>query len=167
MIISPFQSPFLFQRIQPGQESPIQESDTPSRGQGRQQRDIAKLQNRDREVRRHEQAHHAAAGGLVISGATFSFQRGPDGKHYAVGGEVKIDTSPVAGNPEATIQKAKQIRAAALAPANPSAQDQPVENSARTLEAQTRQELHKEEKEEFSLPGDPSQVLSHHINVFA
>ncbi len=97
----------------------------------------------------------------------FRFNEALTGSNTLLGGEVKIDTSPVAGNPEATIQKAKQIRAAALAPANPSAQDQPGENSARTLEAQTSQELHKEEKEEFSLPGDPSQVLSHHINVFA
>ena len=97
----------------------------------------------------------------------FRFNEALTGSNTLLGGEVKIDTSPVAGNPEATIRKANQIRAATLGPANPSAQDQAVASSARTLEARARQELHKEEKEEFSLPGDPSQVLSHHIDVFA
>jgi hypothetical protein len=86
-------------------------------------KDIVELQNRDREVRNHEQAHIAASGGLSRGGASFSYQRGSDGKLYAVGGEVSIDTSPVPDNPQATIQKAQQIRAAALAPADPSAQD--------------------------------------------
>ncbi len=109
------------------------------------QAEIAKLRERDREVRAHEQAHIAASGGLAKGGATFSFQRGPDGKQYAVGGEVNIDTSPVSGNPEATIRKAKQIRAAALAPADPSAQDRAVAASASTLEAKARRELQQKE----------------------
>ena len=113
----------------------------------KQQADIAKLRSRDREVRTHEQAHISAAGGLAKGGATFSFQRGPDGKQYAVGGEVNIDTSPVSGNPEATIRKAQQIRAAALSPADPSAQDRAVAASAGSLEAQAHQELKKEEQE--------------------
>lgn len=46
-------------------------------------------------MRAHEQAHKTAAGGLAQGGATFEYQTGPDGKQYAVSGEVKIDTSPV------------------------------------------------------------------------
>lgn len=79
-----------------------------------EQAEIEKLRKRDQEVRTHEQAHITSAGGLAKGGATFSFQHGPDGKQYAVGGEVNIDTSPIAGNPEATIRKAQQIRAAGL-----------------------------------------------------
>ncbi len=88
-----------------------------------EQKQVESLQARDREVRQHEQAHVSAAGGYVTGGPTYSFQRGPDGKRYAVGGEVKIDTSPVEGDPEATAQKARIVRSAALAPAGPSSQD--------------------------------------------
>ncbi len=109
---------------------------------------IEKLRARDREVRAHEQAHAAAAGGLATGGPTFTFQRGPDGKQYAVGGEVNIDTSPVAGNPEATLRKAQQIRSAALAPADPSSQDRAVAASTAALAAQARQEIQEQKKEE-------------------
>ena len=115
-----------------------------------QQAAIAKLRARDQEVRAHEQAHAAAAGGLATGGATFTFQQGPDGRQYAVGGEVNIDTSPVPGDPEATIRKARQIRAAALAPTEPSAQDRAVAASASALEAQAKLELEQEKHEEQS-----------------
>ncbi|GJL67096.1 MAG: hypothetical protein NPIRA05_20670 [Nitrospirales bacterium] len=118
--------------------------------------EIAKLRARDREVRAHEQAHAAAAGGLAKGGASFTYERGPDGKQYAVGGEVNIDTSPVPGNPEATIRKAQQIRAAALAPADPSSQDRAVAASTAALEAQARQELQKEREEKNSENSDSS-----------
>ena len=63
---------------------------------------VQELKTRDREVRAHEAAHLAAAGSLAIGGASYSYQRGPDGVQYAVGGEVSIDTSAVEGDPEAT-----------------------------------------------------------------
>ena len=101
---------------------------------------IEQLKSRDREVRAHEQAHAAAAGGLALGGPSYTYQYGPDGQAYAVGGEVNIDTSP-GNSPEATIAKAKQIRAAALAPADPSGQDRAVAAAASQLEAQAQQEL--------------------------
>lgn len=73
-----------------------------------QQQAVSKLAKRDREVRAHEAAHQAASGGLA-GAASFSYTRGADGKVYAVAGEVSIDTSPVQGDPEATLQKATQI----------------------------------------------------------
>lgn len=91
-----------------------------------QQSEIAELKARDREVRAHEAAHLAASGGYARGGANFTYVRGPDGVLYATGGEVQIDTSPVSGDPEATIRKAETIRRAALAPANPSDQDRRV-----------------------------------------
>ncbi len=87
---------------------------------------ITELKQRDMEVKRHEMAHISASGGLAVSGANFTYQRGPDGRNYAVGGEVSIDTSPVSGDPEATVAKMQQVRSAALAPADPSAQDMKV-----------------------------------------
>jgi len=101
---------------------------------------IDKLKARDLEVRQHELAHMAAAGGLATSGASYTYQRGPNGVSYAIGGEVGIDTSPGA-TPEETIQRARTIQAAALAPAEPSGPDRAVAAQAQQMEAQARAEL--------------------------
>jgi hypothetical protein len=102
------------------------------------------LKARDTEVRQHEQAHLAAAGGLAISGATYTYQRGPNGVNYAIGGEVQIDTSPGA-TPEETIARAASIQAAASAPAEPSGADRAVAAAAQQMAAQARTELARQE----------------------
>ncbi len=91
---------------------------------------LEELNKTDRTVRQHEMAHITAGGRYITSSANFTYQRGPDGKNYAVGGEVGIDTSPVRGDPGATIQKMHQVRNAALAPADPSSQDRKVAANA-------------------------------------
>ncbi|NHZ88458.1 catalase [Massilia sp. CCM 8733] len=101
---------------------------------------IDKLKARDAEVRQHEQAHLAAAGGLALSGASYTYQRGPNGVNYAIGGEVQIDTSP-GGTPQETISRARAIAAAALAPADPSGADRAVAAQAGQMEQQARAEL--------------------------
>lgn len=103
-----------------------------------QSEQVEKLKQRDTQVRQHEAAHQSAAGGLASGGATFEYETGPDGRRYAVGGEVNIDTSDVSGDPRATIAKLQQVRAAALAPADPSGQDRNVaaQASARIAKAQ-------------------------------
>lgn len=111
-----------------------------------ERREVEKLRKRDQEVRTHEQAHVAAAGPLYRGGPYYTFRAGPDGKRYAVGGSVKIDTSE-GSTPEETIQKAARIRAAALAPADPSSTDQAVAAKASRMEAQARQELAREKAE--------------------
>jgi hypothetical protein len=98
---------------------------------------IAKLKQIDRQVRQHEQAHMAAAGGMVTAGASFTYQKGPDGVSYAVGGEVGISTAP-GRTPEETIRRAQTIRTAALAPADPSGQDRAVAAQAGQMEQQAR-----------------------------
>ena len=125
-----------------------------------EQKEVQQLQERDREVRAHEAAHKAAAGNLANGGASFSHQRGPDGKLYAVGGEVSIDTSKVSGDPQATIQKANQIRSAALAPAQPSSQDQSVAAKATIMAAEARKELAAENREklEISKPAEENET---------
>ena len=113
--------------------------------------EVQRLVQTDRRVRSHEHAHIAAGGQYVVSGASFSFQRGPDGKLYAVGGEVSIDTSEISGDPEATIRKMQQIRSAALAPSDPSSQDRAVAARASQIQARARQEalyMKMEEREE-------------------
>lgn len=106
-----------------------------------EKRQLEQLKARDREVRAHEAAHKNAAGNLARGNAQFSFETGPDGRRYAVGGEVSIDTSKVNGDPQATIEKARTIRRAANAPAQPSSQDHAVAAQASQLEAEARREL--------------------------
>ena len=101
---------------------------------------LRELQQADQSVRAHEMAHIAAAGGLAKGGASFSYQRGPDGQNYAVGGEVQIDTGKES-SPQATIQKMQIVRQAALAPADPSPQDQQVAAHATLQIASSMKEL--------------------------
>jgi hypothetical protein len=112
-----------------------------------QQNEVAELKKIDAAVRRHEQAHLSAAGGYARSGIVLNFKAGPDGKEYAIGGHVDIDTSPVKGNPAATIAKMETVQRAALAPVDPSAQDVRVAaeagqaaSKARVQEAQQQQQ---------------------------
>jgi len=102
---------------------------------------IVKLKQRDAEVKAHEQAHLSAASGIATSGASFSYQKGPDGQRYAIGGEVQIDTSSIPGDPAATLRKAEIIKQAALAPGSPSSQDQKVASQANSMAAKARAEL--------------------------
>lgn len=101
---------------------------------------VDKLKASDLKVRQHEQAHLAVAGSLATSGASYTYQRGPDGVNYAVGGEVNIDTSP-GSTPQETISKARQVQAAALAPADPSGQDRSVAASAAQMELKAQAEI--------------------------
>ena len=91
-----------------------------------EQQRVQELKSRDREVRQHEQAHMAAAGGHARGGPSYEYTTGPDNRRYASGGEVSIDTSKVADDPGATIRKAQIIYRAAMAPAEPSSQDRSV-----------------------------------------
>tara|TARA_R110002050_G_scaffold9504_1_gene33082 strand:+ start:220399 stop:220926 length:528 start_codon:yes stop_codon:yes gene_type:complete len=102
---------------------------------------LRQLKTRDQVVRAHEAAHLAAASGLVVGGANYSFQRGSDGVQYAIGGEVSIDTSKVAGDPHATLQKAEQIQTAALAPTQPSSQDRAVAARAAQMAIEAKAEI--------------------------
>ena len=108
---------------------------------------ISQLRARDQEVRVHEAAH-AAVGGRYAGSPSLQFTRGPDGINYATAGEVSISTGKVSGNPQATIEKARVIRAAALAPASPSVQDRRVASQASQLESDARVELRVELREE-------------------
>ena len=86
---------------------------------------IKELKARDTEVRIHEQAH-ATVGGQYAGSPSYEYQRGPDGTNYAVGGEVQIDVAEIKGDPKATIEKMQTVRAAALAPQEPSSADRSI-----------------------------------------
>ncbi len=101
---------------------------------------VRQLAARDREVRAHEAAHQAA-GGPYTGGAQFTYQRGPDGRMYAIGGSVSIDTAEVPNDPEATLDKAQTVQRAALAPAQPSSADRQIALRAQQMANQAEIDL--------------------------
>ena len=116
-----------------------------------EEKDIVEhLKRVDREVRAHEQAHLSAAGAYATGGASYEFTTGPDGQAYAVAGQVGIDAS-AERTPEATIAKMQVVRAAALAPADPSPQDMAVAAAAGATESAARGELAKQQEAERRL----------------
>jgi hypothetical protein len=140
-----------------------------------EKREVEKLKQRDREVKAHERAHMAAGAGVVMGSANYQYEHGPDGKMYAVGGEVKIDTAKE-NTPQATISKMQQVKRAALAPAQPSGQDRSVAAKAAQIEAEARIELQEQKAKEaeesafnigngiFNAPSN-SAPIGHNLNV--
>jgi hypothetical protein len=105
-----------------------------------QKKALTELKLLDQEVRTHELAH-ASVGGATTGAPSYTFEVGPDGKKYAIGGEVSVDLSRIDGNPRATIAKMQKVHAAALAPAKPSIQDTRVASSAAKIILQAQSEL--------------------------
>ena len=123
-----------------------------------EQRIVAELQAADTNVRAHEAAHMAAGGGLT-SPASYTYERGPDNKMYAVAGEVGISTSE--GNtPQESLNKAQTIRRAALAPADPSPQDLKVAAQAASMEMSARAQIMQEKMEQNSQNSNNSNETS-------
>ena len=108
---------------------------------------VDKLRARDVEVRRHEEAH-ARVGGQYAGQPSYSYQTGPDGKRYAIGGEVPIDVAPVPDDPKATIEKMIVVKAAALAPAEPSTADWRIATLAEAQRLQAQADLAKDRMEQ-------------------
>ncbi len=108
---------------------------------------VQSLRQTDAEIRRHEQAH-AMVGGPYAGAPRYQFTSGPDGKQYAVSGQVSIDASSIPGDPQATIQKLRIVRRAALAPSDPSGQDQQVAATAQRGIIEARRELAEEQAAE-------------------
>ena len=106
--------------------------------------ELQKLQKRDAEVKAHEQAHKAVAGQHAAGGPSFTYEVGPNGKRYAVGGEVPINMNKEA-TPEKTIQKMQIVARAAMAPANPSAADRRIAARATMIANQARSEMQAEQ----------------------
>ena len=109
-----------------------------------EERLIQDLHARDEEVKTHESAHQTAGGGLV-GAATYNYQQGPDGKMYAIGGQVSISTGK-SSSPEETISNAKKIIASAMAAGSPSPQDFAVATNAKMMEFKAEQKLIKEKQ---------------------
>lgn len=107
------------------------------------QEQVRELAKRDRDVKSHERMHTALAG-RYAGAASYAFKKGPDGVLYAVGGSVAIDTSPIPGNPEATLRKAQVIKRAAMGPSDPSPADRAIASKASSMAANASADLVRE-----------------------
>jgi len=103
---------------------------------------ISKMQKVERAVTAHEQAHKTAAGPYA-GPISYDYETGPDGRRYVVGGEVPIK-APQGRTPEETIQIMERVKRAALAPADPSAQDVAVAALAAQQQQAARSEMNKQ-----------------------
>jgi hypothetical protein len=129
-------------------QRPVRENGESERLTQEEQAEVRELQKRDQEVQAHEAAHRAAAGGLA-SGGNYSYKRGPDGRNYAVSGEVSI-RMPATDNPRERVRQAETVRRAALAPADPSPQDRQVAAQASAMAAQARSEIQTEQRQQMT-----------------
>lgn len=127
-------------------EQPQSDGDDSDTVSGDNDGELRELKQRDQEVRQHEQTH-AAMGGSYASAPSYEFQRGPDGRQYAVGGQVNIDITPIPGDPQATLQKMQLVRRAAMAPAQPSAADRQVAQEAANRAREAQSEIREEQRE--------------------
>ncbi|EWY38767.1 hypothetical protein N825_11400 [Skermanella stibiiresistens SB22] len=112
---------------------------------------VKELRKRDVEVRTHERAHQSA-GGQFAGSPTYTYQSGPDGRRYAIGGEVSIDVSPEK-DPAATVAKMERVKSAATAPAEPSPQDFKVAAAANQMLLDAQSELNKNAQENLKAGG--------------
>lgn len=137
------------------QEPKEQQKQEEQQAEQQKQKELEELKASDLEVKRHEQAH-AAIGGQYASSPSYSYETGPDGKQYAVEGEVQIDIAQIPGDAQATVRKMQQVKAAALAPAEPSSTDRQVaaEASRRMQQAQAELVKQKTEKHQDTQSGE-------------
>jgi hypothetical protein len=126
---------------------------------------LEELKAADRNARAHEQAHRAVGGQYIRGGPYYRFERGPDGRLYAVTGEVTIDVSEIPDDPEATVKKMVRVRRTALAPRDPSAQDRRVAAQASASEARARAEALRRRFEEARVDGDRAGKKMASVNI--
>ena len=112
-----------------------------------EEQEVQELKQTDQQVRQHEQAHKTV-GGPYAGEVELETITGPDGREYAVAGEVDIDVSPIPNNPAATIRKAEIVERAALAPAEPSSQDIQVARKAQQMRIEAQQELNEQRRKD-------------------
>ncbi|MCL1115857.1 MULTISPECIES: putative metalloprotease CJM1_0395 family protein [Pseudomonadati] len=129
-----------------------------------EQQIISELSKRDIEVKTHEQAHKGI-GGMFAQSPSFSYEKGPDGKRYAVDGEVQIDVGVIKGDPQATFNKMQKVYAAAMAPNQPSSADIRVAAEAVQKMNQAKAEM-AEQRQEKIVPAEDIQYINELANIY-
>lgn len=79
-----------------------------------EKQEVASLQQRDAQVRQEENAHAGYAGDLA-GPISYTYQTGPDGRRYAVGGSVGIQALSVSGDQAELKRTGARLHAAANA----------------------------------------------------
>ena len=133
---------------QPEQESDAKENSASGNKEltQQEQQEVMELKNTDAKVKAHEHAHKAAAVGLKTTGPNYEYETGPDGKKYAVAGDVNVSYAK-SSDPEVNLQNAQKLKAAALAPTDPSSQDRKVAQKADQEIAEAKREIMEEQAE--------------------
>ncbi len=121
---------------------------------------IARLKAAAQQALRNRAAQLAAGGAAVRGGGSYAYSIGPDGQLYATGVTLSYDTAPVAEDPQATIEKMRQVRAAALASSSPTASDYAAAAAATQVEMQARLELVQQMTEQYLGDGSTSSAAS-------
>jgi len=135
-----------------------EEEEQPAQGQLRSEHELSseelqqlrELERRDQEVRTQDMAFLAAAGGAAGS-YSLQYETGPDGRRYATGADIKLDTSSGA-TPEQTLAKARALRAASMSARASS--DVNAATKAVRMEAEARAEIERARAAESQLPAD-------------
>ena len=97
------------------------------------ERVLDKFQSMDSKVRSHEQTHASLAN--TTTPIQYNYQMGPDGKMYATGGSVRLDTS-MPSDPEAAANKLDSIkRSASSSGSDMSGADSSIAISANLMKA--------------------------------
>ncbi len=107
---------------------------------------LQRIKNIDRNVRLHENSHASADGVQTIGTARYKYAEGPDGKLYAVGGEVTVAVQS-SGKPEDNLRAARALRSSALSSDNPSPADFAAAADAGQIEIEALSQMAKRAKE--------------------
>lgn len=88
---------------------------------------LEKFKRLDAQTRAHEQQH--AVAGDTKGPISYNYQTGPDGKLYATGGHVRLDTS-LPSDPDAALAKLDKLSNSASAPIGMSGADAAISRAA-------------------------------------
>ncbi len=91
------------------------------------QRVLDKFKNLDAQTKAHEQLHASLSD--TRGAISYTYQTGPDGKLYATGGHVRMDTS-IPQDEEAALAKLEKLSNAASAPSGLSSADAAISRTA-------------------------------------
>lgn len=132
--------------------------------------EIKRLQEQENNVISHERSH-MQSGGEFSGSPSYLYTRGPDGKVYISGGEVKMYV-PATDDYDKLIQSLQKVKRAAMAPPDPSPQDSKTAAMASAKEASVRQEIAKMrakeayEKNKETMATDESHTEVHAFRKF-
>ena len=96
------------------------------------ERVVKRFEDADTQIRTHEQTHSATSN--IVSTPQYDYQTGPDGKLYATGGEVRVDTS-IPKDEKAAQAKLDEIEDTSSAPNNLSSADAQISRQAQLNKA--------------------------------